>query len=135
MSFFDEIPEDKYKISENLKAKLNVEKIVVAFIEYEDATGCSAYVHIYTYSNEDHEFYIKMGNPKTVKDTEEILLKGLIDYLGEGNARRDIIADAYFRKHIEEISITGALDYANEIIEKLKSMIKIVNNDICDIWW
>ena len=115
----------EYRISENLHNLLEKEGINVSFNKYEnDASSCIALIQIKSFYF-THEFTIDCGKPKTIEEIEDTLASGVKDYIGDGLACYYDLADAYFREHIEETHISEALDFAKEIIKKLKIMLKI----------
>lgn len=118
----------EYKLSEKLHNLLGKEGINVSFNKYENEdSSCVALIQIKSFYF-THEFKCDCGKPKTIDEIEDALDSGVRDYIGdkEGLYRYYDLADAYFREHIEETYISEALDFAKEIINKLKTMLKIL---------
>lgn len=118
----------EYKLSEKLHNLLEKEGINVSFNKYENKdTICVALIQIKSFYF-THEFKCHCGKPKTIDGIEDAFASGVRDYIGDkdGLYRYYDLADAYFREHIEETYISEALDFAKEIINKLKTMLKIL---------
>lgn len=119
----------EYRISENLHNLLKKEGINVSFNKYDgEASSCVALIQIKSFYF-THEFKRDCGKPKTIEEIEDALASGVRDYIGYDEDclyRYYDLADAYFREHIEEIHISEALDFAKEIINKLKTMLRIM---------
>ena len=119
----------EYKLSGKLHNLLEKEGINVSFNKYENEdSSCVALIQIKSFYF-THEFKRDCGKPKTIEEIEDALASGVRDYIGyDGDHlyRYLDLADAYFREHIEETHISEALDFAKEIINKLKTMLRMM---------
>ena len=111
-----------YKISDKLYYTLDRDNVDVVFnsVELNDGSNCClAKIHLNKYYL-NYTFEVDCGKPNSVKELEDNLAKAVEGFIGGDDSLISYkLADEYFRKHLEKISIRDAIDYGEVIGDAL----------------